>query len=171
MVDEGGHHHPDSPRPVDPSVIASVEDDELEDLLAGYVLQVLETDPRAVGGLPVSLQSHFVAYVVEREVLAGGFNQLLFRAPDIASMAPDAFIHLGMDRAAVIAQDAWHLYDAVRARHEEAREENTLAAFSATYEPPVFEELDLMYMDSADGFRAERIAYVRNHLDEFIEQG
>ena len=171
MVELGGHHHPEQPPPVDASVVASGDDDQLEDLLAGYVLQILETDPRAVGGLPVSLQSHFVAYVVEREVLAGGFNQLLFRAPEIASMAPDAFIHLGMDRAAVIAQDAWHLYDAVGARHEEARDLNTLAAFSATYEPPVFEELDLMYTDSADEFRAERIAYVRAHWEEFVEQG
>jgi hypothetical protein len=67
----------------------------------------------------------------------------------------------------VIAQDAWHLYDVVRARHAEARAEGTLAAFSATYEPPVFEELDLMYTDSAEEFRSARVSYIRAHPEEF----
>jgi hypothetical protein len=148
-------------------LITSADDEHLENMLFEYVLRLQEIEPEAVHSLPLSLQAFFVAYVVDREVLTGGFNQLLFTAPEIASMAPDAFIHLGMDDAAVIAQDAWHLYDVVRARHAEARAEGTLAAFSATYEPPVFEELDLMYADSAEKFRTARIAYLRAHPEEF----
>jgi hypothetical protein len=148
-------------------LIASADDENLEDRLFEYVLRLQRTDPGALHSLPLSLQAHFVAYVVDREVMSGGFNQLLFAAPEIASMAPDAFVHLGMDDAAVIAQDAWHLYDVVRARHAEARAEGTLAAFSATYEPPVFEELDLMYAGSAEEFRSARIAYIRAHPEEF----
>lgn len=152
-------------------LIRSAGDGDLEDRLFQYVLRLRETDPSALRSLPLSLQAHFVAYVVDREVLSGGFNQLLFTAPEIASMAPDAFVHLGMDAAAVIAQDAWHLYDVVRARHDAARLEGTLAAFSATYEPPVFEELDLMYTDSAEEFAAARLVYLRAHPDEFDVPG
>jgi hypothetical protein len=153
--------------PVLKDLIESADDENLEQLLFDYVLRLQQTELRAVRLLPLTLQAHFVAYVVDREVMSGGFNQLLFAAPDIASMAPDAFIHLGMDEAAVIAQDAWHLYDVVRARHAHARAEGTLAAFSATYEPPVFEELDLMYADSAEAFRTSRIAYIRALPQEF----
>lgn len=145
-------------------------DEELERTLVASVLAAREQNPGAVGALPISLQAHFVACIVEREVLEGGFNQLQFKAPEIASMAPDAFVHLGMDEAAVIAQDAWHLHDVVRVRHDEARRQGTFAAFSATYEPPVFEELDLMYTDSAERFRAARIGYVRSHPAEFDVQ-
>ncbi|MEX0790766.1 MAG: DUF4375 domain-containing protein [Actinomycetota bacterium] len=159
------------PADPDPGPETSVFDPEdgaeLENLLAGYVLGVLAEEPAAVGALPRTLQAWFVAFVVDREVMAGGFNQLLFKAPEIASMAPDAFVHLGMDAAAVIAQDAWHLYDVVRARHDEARADGSFAAFSATYEPPVFEELDLMYAESATEFTAARIAYVKAHPEEF----
>lgn len=147
--------------------IESAADEDLEDHLLEYVKRLQVTDPGSVHSLPLSLQAHFVAYVVDREVLSGGFNQLLYTAPGIASMAPDAFIHLGMNEAAVIAQDAWHLYDLVRGNHAEARREGTLAAFSATYEPPVFEELDLMYTDSAGEFRSARLAYIRAHPEEF----
>jgi hypothetical protein len=152
-------------------LIPSAGGGDLEDRLFQYVLRLQETDPSALRSLPLSLQAHFVAYVVDREVLSGGFNQLLFTAPEIASMAPDAFVHLGMDAAAVIAQDAWHLYDVVRTRHAAARAEGTFAAFSATYEPPVFEELDLMYADSAEEFRAARIAYLTAHPEEFDGPG
>jgi hypothetical protein len=152
-------------------LIRSTGDGDLEARLFEYVMRLNATDPSAVHSLPLSLQAHFVAYVVDREVLSGGFNQLLFTAPEIASMAPDAFVHLGMDAAAMIAQDAWHLYDVVRAGHAGARAEGTLAAFSATYEPPVFEELDLMYTDSAEEFRAARIAYLRAHPEEFDGPG
>jgi hypothetical protein len=152
-------------------LIPSAGGGDLEDRLFQYVLRLQETDPSALRSLPLSLQAHFVAYVVDREVLSGGFNQLLFTAPEIASMAPDAFVHLGMDAAAVIAQDAWHLYDVVRTRYAAARAEGTFAAFSATYEPPVFEELDLMYADSAEEFRAARIAYLTAHPEEFDGPG
>lgn len=152
-------------------LIESASDGELENRLFEYVMRLRETDPGAMHSLPLSLQAHFVAYVVDHQVLSGGFNQLLFAAPEIASMAPDAFIHLGMEDAAVIAQDAWHLYDVVRLRHAEARAEGTLAAFSATYEPPVFEELDLMYADAAEEFRSARIAYLRAHPEEFDGSG
>lgn len=72
---------PQASEAIDRTLIESATDGDLEDLFTAYVLRVQSRGPSLE--LPVSLQAHFVARAVEAQVLAGGFNQLLFKAPGI----------------------------------------------------------------------------------------
>jgi len=159
---------PPAPRAIDRALISSADDESLEYGLMSYVLVLQERDPGSVGALPLSLQAHFVAFVLDGQVLRGGFNQLMFNAPEIASMAPDAFIQLEMDEAAVIAQDAWHLYDLVRDKHEQAKAAGRLEPYPATWDEPLLKEVDEAYTAAANRFRTERVAYIRSHPEEFL---
>jgi hypothetical protein len=68
---------PPTPEAITAELFASTSDDILENVLLNYVLDVQQRFPDLLGELPVALQAHYVAFVVDAEVLNGGFNQLM----------------------------------------------------------------------------------------------
>src|SRR5262245_7916457 len=100
---------PPTPDAITPELLATTSEDILESMLLNYVLAVRRDAPEVAESLPIGLQAHHIAFLVDGEVLNGGFNQLLFNAPEIAEAAPAAFEHLGMREAASLACRAWQL--------------------------------------------------------------
>jgi len=159
---------PPTPGALTRELIATAPYDVLEELLFSYVLAYHKKARTGPNTLPIGIQVHYVAFIVAGEVLNGGFNQLLFNAPDVAELAQGAFDHMGMSDAARLAERAWELFETVRPRLKAARSAGTLEAFMDTYKGAPFDALDSEYAKSEERFRAQRLAYIRSHPEEFV---
>jgi hypothetical protein len=165
------YQRPAGPSAITNELIATATDDDLESMLLNYVLDYQKTPRAGPNTLPIGIQVHYVAYIVEGKVLNGGFNQLLFNAPDVAELAQGSFEHMGMNDAAHLAQQAWELFESVRPQLESDRSAGTLDAFMETYDDQPFDALDRAYYQSEQKFRAQRLAYIRLHPEEFVHGG
>jgi hypothetical protein len=161
---------PPIPEAITHDLLTTTSDDIVEDVLINHVLHIMEHRPDVLEHLPPALQAHYVAYMVDCEVLNGGFNQLFFNKPAMVEDAAEAFEFLGMDEAASLASRASELYRGVRSRHDAARREGTLEAFARTYDESPFEELDNLYAERQETWRLQRLAYIRAHPEEFVHK-
>ncbi len=148
-----------------PESLASVSDDEIESVLVGYVLDhsVQGTDePEAIAGLPAPLQAWYVAFVVDAEVLNGGFNQFFFNSSGaLAHLAPSAFAQIGIPEAGDLVTQAVELLEAHGPALEAADEAGTIEAFMETYIDQPFGELDERYGVREEQWRLARIRFLR----------
>src|SRR5690349_15416669 len=124
---------PPMPIALTAELFVSTPDDILENVLLNYVLDTQQRFPELVEQLPVALQAHYVAFMVDAEVLNGGFNQLMFNSPEIAKVAAEAFRYLEMPSAADIAERAWKLYENALPGLTAAQKSGTIEAFMETY--------------------------------------
>jgi Domain of unknown function (DUF4375) len=161
-----------SPPPTPPAVtaelFASTPDDILENVLLNYVLETQQRFPDLVECLPVALQAHYVAFMVDAEVLNGGFNQLMFNSPQIAEVAAEAFRYLRMPVAADMADRAWKLYEKAVPSLKAARQSGTVESFMETYREQLFDELDHQYASAQAAFRGDRLRYIREQPSQFF---
>jgi len=149
---------PPTPEAITETLLLTTSDDILESVLLNYVLMLQDRDPQIAADLPSGLQAHYVAFVLDGEVLNGGFNQLLFNSPELAEVAPEALTYLEMPAAAAIAQRAWQLYEEVRPRLEAAAEADTIEAFMATYDESPFGVLDSAYANRESDWRLTSVS-------------
>ncbi|MCA9322005.1 MAG: DUF4375 domain-containing protein [Planctomycetes bacterium] len=159
---------PPTPTEITAALIETTADDILENVLLNYVLSIQKCAPESSASLPTALQAHYVAFLVDAEVLNGGFNQLFFNAPEVAAAAPDAFQYFGLEKAASLARRACQLHESVRPRLEAARRDGTIEAFMDTYDESPFQVLDGLYAAAEGEFRDARLYFIRAHADEFL---
>lgn len=151
-------------------ILASTTDDDLELLFTNYVFELQKSDPNRLDSLPIAIQAAFIVAGLDADVLNGGFNQYLFNSPDFAQDAPDALRVFELQDAAALAQQALEYFEAdVKERHAVAKALGTVEAFMATYEDNALSKFDEAYYAGADRWRAQRVAYIRQHPDEFVD--
>jgi len=138
---------PSTPEAITSDLLAATSDDIIENVLLNYVLDFLQHRPDNAEDLPIALQAHYLAFILDCEVLNGGFNQLFFNHPEMADDATEAFQYLGMEQTSALVTKASELYQQVASRHEEARSAGTVEAFAKTYEGSTFAELDGLYVE------------------------
>jgi hypothetical protein len=85
---------PPTPEAITSDLLAATADDVIENVLLNYVLDVLQHRPDTAEDLPIALQAHYLAFILDCEVLNGGFNQLFFNHPEMADDAAEAFQYL-----------------------------------------------------------------------------
>src|SRR5690606_22480419 len=107
LMSEDQFHPPGRPARLDAATLSTLPEDALEQALLNYVLDATAGsglgEPEALDGLPVPLRAWYVAFVVDAEVLNGGFNQFFFNPSGVlAGEAPEALRTIGLDRAAEI---------------------------------------------------------------------
>jgi hypothetical protein len=158
-----------------PEVLAGVGDDELESALIGYFVErVIDMDDEAelVAALPPAQRSWYVAFVVDAEVLNGGFNQLFFNLSGaLAPLAPAAFTELGVPDAGELVRRALDLLEVHVPVLEAAQEAGTIDAFIETYLDQPFSELDDAYAERQEEWRLARVAFIRRRAAEFAHPG
>ena len=164
---------PPTPTALTLDVLAQTPDDILESVILNYVLSLTSARPDdellILGTLPAGLRAHYLAFLVDIEVLNGGFNQYFFNSSGLHGPAtPAAFQHLGMPQAAEIMTTALRLYAEAEAGLDDARDEGTMDAFMDTYEDDPFELVDDAYCDSQDAFREARLRFIREHPEQFV---
>ena len=154
-----------------PAILVGVSDDELESALIEYVVDHLidaEAEIESVTALPPALQAWYVAFVVDAEVLNGGFNQLFFNPSGaLVPSAPAAFAQIGIPAAGDLVIQALSLLDAHAPALEAAQEEGTVDAFMETYLDQPFAALDTAYAEREEEWRAARLAFLREHAPTF----
>jgi uncharacterized protein DUF4375 len=157
------------PDHLDPSTIAGISDDVLESALVSYVVarwKELGGEAQALATMPSALRAWYVTFVVDGEVLNGGFNQLFFNASAGAGEdAPKAFETVGLPAGADLMRRARALLTDRGPALEDARREGTIEAFMDTYGDDPFGPLDAEYAEHEDEFRLGRIRFLRGHAD------
>lgn len=107
-------------------------------------------------------------FMLEGEVNNGGFNQFFWNSsrhylPEVR----EGCILIGAHEHLRLLEEALAVYEEHRDRLGELKDDNSLEAFSASYEPNVFHELDHRFFE-LDSMPLQ-LAYIREHLDEFCE--
>lgn len=150
-----------------PTEILAVSDDDLEYAVIHYVVADLlrEVDgPEAIGAWPESLQAWYLTFMVDVEVLNGGFNQLFFNPSGaLAHAAPWAFERLGHYEVAGLVSEALRLLEEHAPALEAAANAGTVDAFMETYIDQPFSDLDRRYAECENELRVARIRFLREH--------
>jgi hypothetical protein len=155
---------------ISPEVLATVNDDQLESALIGYVVENIDLDQEleSLHGLSPEIKAWYVAFVVDVEVLNGGFNQLFFNSSAaLVTAAPDAFARLGIPEAGDIVSRAAKLLEKHAPALDEAAAAGTIDAFMETYIDQPFSELDDEYAASEEEWRKSRIRFIRDNATAF----
>ena len=154
-----------------PEALASISDDDLESVLVGYLFDHMlpsVDDREAVAALPPALQAWYVTFVVDAEVLNGGFNQFFFNSSGaLAPLAPAAFTQIGIPEAGELVRRALELLETHAPALEAAEQAGTIEAFMETYVDQPFEELDNEYGTNEGQWREARVRFLRRHAPTF----
>ena len=147
--------------------LATVDDGVLESAVIDYVVDHMlgpEEGLDAIANWPSALQTWYAAFVVDAEVLNGGFNQFFFNSSGtLAPAVPSALRELGVDQAADIVEEALALLGQHAPALEAAAEEGTIDAFMETYLDQPFSELDDRYGRLEEALRDARIRFLRDN--------
>lgn len=158
---------PPSLRDLTPATLAAVSDDELEGALAGYVADRISEagdESAAVDRLPPGLQTWYLTFLLDAEILNGGFNQFFFNPTgQYAGLLPAALEEIGAADASTLILRALELVGQHAPALEAAAEEGTIDAFMATYLDQPFAELDAAYAQRESEWREARIRFIRAH--------
>lgn len=137
--------------------LLDVEDREVA--VIGWVGRHLDSSSdvlAALKALPRGLQIFYLSFVVEAEVMNGGFNQFFWNpSARFAPFIEQALVELGSPQASVIFREAWAVAiaeDAGRPKDSEL----SLEAFSASYEETRLNEFDRPFSELAMHFPALR---------------
>ncbi len=154
-----------------PATLASVSDDVIESTLINYVIDYKsdsDDELESISVLPVALQAWYIAFVVDAEVLNGGFNQFFFNSSgQLAPGAVEAFNLIGAPAAGRLVETAIELLDQHAPALEAAAEAGTIEAFMETYLEQPFRELDDQYCTGEDDWRNARIRFIRQESAAF----
>lgn len=113
--------------------------------------------------LPRTLQVFYLSFIVESEVMNGGFKQFFWNPSGIlAEMVAPALRELQASGAADIFEKAQVVATAEGAMVE--REDESLEAFSQSYENTGLNQFDKAFARLADGFPALRAGLIRNYV-------
>jgi hypothetical protein len=157
----------------DLETLRSIKDEHLEQALLDYVFDKLNQNPSGASEVVDSLSSEFQAFyfswLVEAEVLNGGFNQYFWNSSsEFAEQTPAALEVIGDPKAAEIMREALRIAVAELPGVVKYRSAGTLQAFSESYKHTKLNELDQPFSERAAFFPELRLAYVRAHEGGFV---
>jgi hypothetical protein len=157
----------------DLETLKSIKNELLEQALLDYIFVKFEARPgqerEVIDGLSREFQAFYVSWLVEAQVLNGGFNQFFWNpSSKFAEDAPAALKEIGDEVAAEIMQQAIAVAIEEIPIMTKFRQAGTLEAFSKSYEHTKLHELDEPFSIRAMSFPELRLRYVRQHEDAFI---
>ncbi len=136
-----------------------LEEGDREIAVIGWVGRYLEASgdaQAALGLLPRGLQIFYLSFLVEAEVMNGGFHQFFWNSSArFAPLMELALGELGATRASLIFREAWAVAVSERAGRPESKE-LSLEAFSASYEETQLNDFDAEFCELAAQFPALR---------------
>jgi hypothetical protein len=153
-------------RALDPQILASIPDDELEQAVFDYAATKLEghydNEANIVNALPLGIRALYVTWTVEAEVNNGGFNQYYWNTEDrFSDQAVEAFEFFGAEKHAALMREA----NAIRANESAAlakfKNRGTLEAFSESYKESHLGPLDERFYRLDENLSILRVAKIR----------
>lgn len=162
------------PRPNDlrPETLHSIKDEDLDHALTWYVGEKMRdtglSQEDVLRREPAALQSFYLVWLLEAQVLNGGFNQYFWNvSPELVGRTPQAVLDVGAGSVHDVLQSA-----IVRGRHEASmrnalKAQGTLQAFSDSYRHSKLDEYDKPFLNMVKDLRDRRVAYVRANSTAF----
>jgi hypothetical protein len=173
---------PKSPRPQSPIrpvlTIAQLEqtsDDQLEYFIYGAQLDAMKDhydwEYEIVSEWTPGMQMLYTTWILEGEVNNGGFNQYFWNTEGkTADMALAGYRLVGAEAYADIVRRAIATQKEEAEMMQEFKDEDTLEAFSESYEHTKLSSLDDEFFDLEEDVSALRVKYIRQHLEEFATE-
>jgi hypothetical protein len=164
------------PRPcidsLDKSTVRGLAPEDVEIAVVEFVdrqIQSSEDRCNAVLSLTRGLQVFYLSFIVEAEVMNGGFNQFFWNSSsEYAELIAPALRELGASEAAEIFEQALAVANAEIETTAEFRRSSTLEAFSASYEHTRLNEFDSRFCKLAEQFPALRLAIIHTNEPTFF---
>ena len=160
----------------DLATLRDIKDEHLEPAILDYIFARIARDPenkkQAVLALPRGFRSVYLSWLVEAEVLNGGFNQYFWNSSaEFAELTPAALTEIGSPEAAQIMRQAIATANAESATMGRFRAEGTVEAFLESYKHTKLNDLDDPFGELAAQFRALRLRYIRANENAFLATG
>lgn len=157
----------------DLAVLSQIKDAELEQALLDYIFAKLKAKPghdkRVIDGLSKGFQIFYATWLVEAEVLNGGFNQYFWNSSsEFAEVTADALKDIGDTVASDLMQRALKTAKSEIPAISKYKKQGTPQAFSDSYKETKLNEFDSPFWKRAEAFPALRIRYVREHPNLFL---
>lgn len=157
-----------------PDALAGISDDEVESSLVHYVVDHMLGDgegPDALARWPEGLRAWYITFVVDAEVLNGGFNQLFFNSSGaLTPAAPWAFERIGSFVAADLMRRALERLEQHAPALEAAADAGTAEAFIETYRDQPFTQLDQQYGELEKELHAARLRFIREEAESLCRR-
>ena len=157
----------------DLQTLHEIQDEQLEQAILDYIFAKLDADYAKAGeilrGLSKGFQAVYVSWLVEAEVMNGGFNQYFWNSSNqFAEATAAALREIGAPQAAILMEQALTLAIAEIPTMKKFRLEATLEAFSESYKHTELNHLDAPFCELAMGFPALRLRYIRANEALFV---
>jgi hypothetical protein len=160
---------------IDLQALRQMNDDDLEQALLAFVFAKLKAMPddavEAISSLPEGFRPYYVSWLVEAEVLNGGFHQFFWNpSSDFADDAADAFRAIGDQATAEIMSQA--LEAALAELPETARfmKIGTLEAFSQSAKRSKLGAFDEAFYERAPALPGLRAQFFRANSNLFVAE-
>lgn len=155
--------------------LRSIKDEHLEQAVLDYVFSKIDAVPRrryqALFELSRGFQVVYLSWLVEAEVMNGGFNQYFWNSSgEFADSTPAALAELGDLPSSELMKHAVAVAIAEIPKMRQYRQTGTLESFSESYKHTSLNELDTPFCKRAESFPALRVKYIRSHEALFVTQ-
>ena len=159
----------------DLQTLREIKDHQIEQALMDYIWKKTDANPRdrksTILGLSRGFQIVYLTWLVEAEVLNGGFNQYYWNTSgEFAEITPAALREIGADEAASIMEQSLEAAIAEIPEMAKFRAAGTVEAFSESYEHTKLNAFDEPFSRLAEGFPKLRIRYIRSNETQFVTQ-
>lgn len=154
-------------RRLDPTILASIADDEVEYAILDYVHAKInnryDEEAAILAAMPAGIRALYVTSGVEDEVNNGGFNQYYWNSTGrFADDAVKAFEFFSARKHAELMQEANRIHAAEQAQIEKFKAQGTLQAFSDSYKVSKLGPLDERFYKLDENLSALRVAKIRS---------
>jgi hypothetical protein len=152
----------------DVETLRSIQDEHLEQAILDYIFAKLDAQRgqrmRVISSLPPAFRTFYASWIVEAEVMNGGFNQYFWNSSsEFAEQTPAALTEIGDEVAAEIMRRAIAIAIIEIPSMKKFKSAATLDAFSDSYKHTELNDLDKQFCKRAEGFPTLRLRYVREH--------
>lgn len=166
-----------APKKIEPVIAAaSAEDRQFEDAFIKKMNELLDSSQksakRTLETLPGGQRAVYATYVLESEVLNGGFNQFFFNSSgELADMALEGFRLLGHEGYTDIVARAVQTYAAIKPELKK-KNDGSVEAFADTYKDNPLNDLSLAFtrLVRTDSLTTLRAKFMREHPADFQTQ-
>jgi hypothetical protein len=154
------------------SEIEALAHEDIESAVVAFIGKKLSTSTdraKAIQDLPRGAQIFYLSFIVEAEVMNGGFNQFFWNSSsEYAELVAPALNELQASRAADVFERAFLVAQSEIKIQAKAKAVGTLDAFSESYKETRLNEFDEEFCKEAEHFPALRMQMLQTNEPVFF---
>jgi hypothetical protein len=157
---------------LDPTVLRSIKDDDLEQAVIDYAISKLEgkheQEKTVLGSFSPGVRALYLSWVVEMEVNNGGFSQYYFNTGgESADEAVEAFEFFEATQHARLMREANGIRAQEAAAMAKYKDAGTLEALAESYEHTKLGSVDERFVNLTENLSELRVARIRRTPEQF----